>query len=234
MSIIDEFIVQIAESIIQIMLYSAGAIWYTLFIETTQERGKFEWIQAFFSACAGGRRGVVNTMKKNYGFIYGKLEIKILILFILRRLPEPISFDTLTELTICDEGISYFYYAECIEELVKTEHVRFKDNMYSVTEKGVRNGGILEDSLPFTVRMIAGNTTSALRATMDRDAMIKTSHATNPEGGCMVKLAMSDGVGDIISMEMFAANEQQASELESGFRKNAESIYNALVEMMLD
>ena len=56
-------------------------------------------------------------MKRQFGFIHEKLEIKILILFILRHMSEPISFDVLTELTMCDDGIGYFDYMECVAEL---------------------------------------------------------------------------------------------------------------------
>jgi len=172
-------------------------------------------------------------MKGNFGFIHEKIEIKVLILFILRRLAEPIAFNELAELTMCDDGISYFVFADCVAELVKTEHIKLEDNMYSVTEKGERNGWITENSLPYSVRTKAEDSASALRAAQNRNAMIRTSHSDNPEGGCTVKLSLSDGVGDILSLELFSANERQSRDLENGFRKNAEGIYHAIIEMIL-
>ena len=44
----------------------------------------------------------------NFGFIHGELDTKILILFILRRLPRPVDADTLAELCFCDTGVSWF------------------------------------------------------------------------------------------------------------------------------
>ena len=172
-------------------------------------------------------------MKGNFGFIHEKTEIKILILFILRRLPGPVTFDMLTELAMCDDGIGYFDYAECVEELLQTEHIWVKDDKYAITAKGVRNGSITESSLPFTVRQQAEKATAAARAAHNRDSMIKTSHYLAPEGGCHVDLTLSDGVGDIVRMELFTANEQQADELEKGFREKAESIYHALIDLLL-
>jgi len=169
----------------------------------------------------------------NFGFIHEKLEIKILILFILRRLPEPVTLDVLTELAMCDDGISYFDFTECVAELVSTEHIKLEDNMYSVTVKGARNGATTEYSLPYSVRTKAEESASAIRSAQNRNSLIKTLYTVNPEGGCIVRLSMSDGVGDIISMELFAANERQAQELEKGFRKDAESIYHALIKMII-
>lgn len=174
-------------------------------------------------------------MEKNFGFIHDKLDIKILILFILRRLSAPVPIGQLTELTMCDSGISYFDFTDCVGELVASEHIRLEDNKYSLTEKGRRNGEITEVNLPYSVRMKAEESTSVLRTEQNRDAMIKTSHTQNLSGeDCAVKLSLSDGVGEIVSMELFAANETQALNLEKGFRKNAEKIYNALIELILE
>ena len=175
----------------------------------------------------------LRTMRGNFGFIHEKIEIKILILFILRHLPEPVPYDMLTELVMCDDGISYFDYTECIADLIKTEHIRFDENRYSLTVKGARNGEITENSLPFSVRVKAEKITSAFRAAQSRDSMIKTHHVTNPEGGFTVGMGLSDGLGTIISLDVFTANEQQAAFMEKNFRNNAERIYNALMDMLL-
>jgi len=173
-------------------------------------------------------------MKRNFGFIREKLEIKILILFILRRLPEPVSFDMLTELTLCDDGISYFDYTECVAELVKTEHIRLKDEKYSLTEKGIRNGTILEDSLPGSIRSQVESSTVAARRELSRNSQIKTFYTANPNGSCKVTMTLSDGIGDVASVELLAGSKQQARALIRGFRKNAENIYNAIIELILN
>lgn len=134
---------------------------------------------------------------------------------------------------MCDDGIGYFEYAECVAELVKTEHIRIEDGKYSITAKGVRNGGFTENSLPFTVRMKADKRISEIRMVQSRNAMIKASHSMEPNGGCMVELALSDGIGEIVKMELLAHDEEQAVALENGFKKNAEHIYHELVEILL-
>ena len=88
------------------------------------------------------------------GFIRDKLEIKFLILYITARVIEPIPFDTVLDLTLCDDAIDYFDFSECLADLVKTEHLTLsEDGLYAITEKGLRNSRICESSLPYSVRL---------------------------------------------------------------------------------
>ena len=171
-------------------------------------------------------------MLENFGFIHERIEIKVLILFILRRLPEPITIEELTELTMCDDGISYFEVADCIASLVKTQHLHLENGLYSLTAKGKHNGEILEKNLPYTIRTRTEDATAYARASQNRNALIKTSSIAGKNGGYNVTLSLSDGIGDIISMELFTSNERQVSDLEKGFRENAEKIYHAIIEML--
>ena len=173
-------------------------------------------------------------MRRNFNFIFEKIEIKILILYILRRLPTPVTFEVLTELTMCDEGISYFDFTECVDELIKTGHLRLKDDLYSLTTKGIRNAEVTENSIPYPMRRKVENITSTVRNALSRDEMIKTLYTANPDGSYTVALSLSDGLGDIVSMSLYSANEKQALDLEKGFRKNAENIYLSLVDTILN
>ncbi|SHH49470.1 protein of unknown function [Sporobacter termitidis DSM 10068] len=173
-------------------------------------------------------------MEERLGFIREKLDIKILILFVLSRLTEPVTFEKLSELVLCDEGITYFDFAECVDELVKTEHIVSDGHTYAITEKGRRNGEITENSLPFSVRLKAEKSTDELRYQMGRKSMISANHVIRRKGGYTVELSLSDGISDIISMKLYAANETQAQALEDGFIKNAEDIYNNILKLILD
>ena len=172
-------------------------------------------------------------MKRNFGLIRDKIDIKILILFIMRRLPEPVPLEEIMELTMSDDGVGYFDFMECLAELVKTEHLQYKDDKYSVTSKGERNGGLTEDNLPYSVRNNMENTVFKHRSLQIRNAMIKTYHTKKPDGTYKAMLLLLDGVGEVFSMEMFAVNKQHAIAVENGFRKRAERIYNMLIEMIL-
>jgi len=172
-------------------------------------------------------------VKRGFRFVHDKLEIKILVLFILRRLPEPVTFDELVDLLMCYDGISYFECAECLAELIETGHLLINADKYILTKKGARNGEITENNLPDGVREKAERISSSFRAVQSRNSMIKASHSKEQDGSCKVSLSLSDGIGNIVSLELYATNEKQARSLEKGFRANAETVYNKLIEAIL-
>ena len=173
-------------------------------------------------------------MKRNRGFIREKLDIKILILFIMRHLTEPIPLEALTVLVMDDDAISYFDFMECVIDLVRTQHLEYSDEKYSLTDKGARNGEITENSLPFNVRVQMENAAFEYSGSQNRNAMIHASHKANSDGSCMVSLSMSDGLGEVFSAQLHATSEKQALSLEKGFRKNAEKAYNMLLEAIIN
>ena len=173
-------------------------------------------------------------MFDNFGFIHNQIEVKVLILFIMRRLSKPVSLEILTGLALCDDAISYFDVTECVANLVETSHLSLENEEYSLTPKGERNGEILEKNLPYSVRIRAEAATTLARASINRDAMIKTERETIDDGGYKVKFSLSDGVGDIMAMELFVANEKQANTLEKTFRNDAEKIYHAIIKMLAE
>ncbi|NLL39459.1 MAG: DUF4364 family protein [Clostridiales bacterium] len=167
------------------------------------------------------------------GFIHSKLEIKILILFVLNRLPHPVLLSDLTEAVMCDDGIGYFDYIEALTELIKTQHISEEKGYYSITQKGIRNGTITENSIPYSVRFKAERKTMKLSYVMNRNAMIKTDTSRREDGGYTVHLSLSDGMGDILSMEILVGSETQAHIIEKKFHKDAEELYDNIMKLLL-
>ena len=167
----------------------------------------------------------------NFGFIHDKLDIKILILFILRRLPAAVDPETLLELCQCDSGIGYFDYSDCLSELMETGHVEKNDEGYVITEKGKRNADAVESSLPYSVSMKALRLIAPVEERMRRAAMIVARHETGDEG-TTVELSMGDGKGTLIQLRLLCAGEDQARTMEKRFRKDAEGYYQKIMELL--
>ncbi len=166
-----------------------------------------------------------------YGFIHEKLDIKLLILFVLRRLPGVVEHETLRGLVMCDGGIGYFDYTDCLSELVTGGNVEETKEGFAITEKGARNIDEVESSLPYSVRKKASRLLAPLQEKMRRDNSIVTKHEVT-EHGCTVSLSMGDGMGDLIRLSFVCAGEEQAKKIETNFRRDAENYYQQIAALL--
>ena len=139
--------------------------------------------------------------------------------------------ETLTDLALSEGNTGYFEYSECLAELVDSHQVEQEGNLYKISERGARNCEIVESSLPMTVRQKMEKNIKPVADELRRRAMITASHET-ADNVCRVHLALSDGMGEILNLQMLCGGEEQAEKLEENFRKNAEKYYTQIMELL--
>ena len=165
---------------------------------------------------------------EEHGFIREKLDIKILILFVLSNLSGRIDPETLGDLCLFDGGVGYFDYIECLDELTSAGHVTKDEDGYLITEKGRKNAEAVATSLPYSVRSKALRLLEPVDERLRREAMITATHSVE-DNICTVSLSMSDSQGEIISMRFICADEDQARRIRKKFGKDAEKIYEKVI-----
>lgn len=170
------------------------------------------------------------------GFIQGKREIKFLILYVASRLIEPAPFEAMQELTMCDEGIDFFDFSECLGDLVSSGHLTLSDDgLYAVTEKGVRNGRICETDLPYSVRLAADRNVTVYNQKLKRRAQVKSEVVPRENGTYTVSLSFSgDADESILKMELMVPKERMANDLAKRFRENAEQLYSGVLDALFE
>ncbi|MCR5089054.1 MAG: DUF4364 family protein [Oscillospiraceae bacterium] len=167
----------------------------------------------------------------NLGFIYESLDLKILILFILRRLPGEIEQDRLQELCQLDGAVSYFDFAVCLDDLQENGQLTREDGYCCITDRGRSNAETVESSLPYSVRLHTEAACAEEAERILRSRNITARHSVQ-HGICMMELGLNDGVSDILHMELLCADETQARKLEKNFRRHAEDIYQEIMTLL--
>ena len=180
-----------------------------------------------------GRRKAAERMSR-FGFIHDKMEIKFLVLYIMARVVSPIDFPTLTELTMCDEGVDYFDFAEAVAELVETGHLKLEEEHYSITDKGRHNGEAWESSLPFSVKHKCNANLAKLNGVLRRNAQVRTQVLPRKDGSLTARMTLDDEGGNIMTIELLCVNEEQAARLSEGFKAKPERVYNEVLAALLD
>ena len=156
------------------------------------------------------------------GFIQDKLEIKFLILYVAARLIEPVPFEAMQELTMCDDGIDFFDFSECLSNLVESQHLTLSDDgLYAITEKGLHNGAICESSLPYSVRLRADKNITIFNQKLKRRAQIQSDIAPRRNES-----------QPILKMELMVPKEVMAKDLAERFQKNPEQLYTGVLNTL--
>ena len=171
-------------------------------------------------------------MDNHFGFIRDKLDIKILLLYILEKLPGPVEAVLLSDLALFDGGFTWFDYTDCLAELVETGHVTEEDDRYEITEKGRRNVAAVGTSIPYSVRAKADRLTAPVASRMRRERQIETASEPQPDGSSAVSLRLSDGVGEVVALRLHVPDGDTAAAVEARFRKNAEKIANRIIDLL--
>lgn len=169
------------------------------------------------------------------GFIQDKLEIKFLILYIASRVMEPVPLAGMQELTMIDDGIDYFAFSECLNDLVKTEHLSLTDDgLYAITPKGLRNSEICQSSLPYSVRLRADKELAFYNQELLRRSQIKGRYHRRENGTYTVELSLNDDVDNLMQLQLMVANEEIANDLKRRFEKDPESLYGKILKSLFD
>ena len=170
----------------------------------------------------------------HFGFIHEKMDIKVLILYVLNQLPAQVDSLTLSDLVFCDDGIGYFDYSDCLAELVETGQVTENQGKYQITETGSRNVETVETTLPYSVRAKARRKAEPVAERMRRAAMVKAEHIRQEDGTFLVSLGVTDGVSDLLNMTIMAPAESMAEQMEQTFRASAEHIYHEVLRILTE
>ena len=168
------------------------------------------------------------------GFIQDKLEIKFLILYIAARVEEPAPFDTILDLTLCDDALDYFDFSDCRADLVRTEHLTVDQNgLYTITDKGRRNGAACESSLPYSVRQRCDKNLETWNRKLRRQRQVKSSVEQRPNGTYTARFQLTDDKGGVMDLKLMMVDQAQAKAAAKRFREEPETFYSQIIQLFL-
>ena len=169
------------------------------------------------------------------GFIHDMMDVKVLILYVTQRCNYPVSIQELYELCYQDECLSYFDVCTAVPQMEESKHLeQTEDGKYRITEKGKEALALTEDSIAFTVRQRAENAVARFNRQIRRSSFVKTQVVPGKDGECAVVMSLDDEMGNLMTLELTAPNQRQATRLSQLFEQKAESVYNLVMMELLD
>ena len=169
------------------------------------------------------------------GFIHDMMDVKILILLVAARSNYPMTCQEIYELCYQDDCVSYFEVCTAIPQKVKSGHLKEVElDRFEITEKGRQDGALTEDSIAFTVKQRAENAVARFNRQVRRSSLVKTQILPRENGDYSVVMGLDDDLGNLMTLELFAPNQQQAVRLGKLFEGKAEEVYNLVMAELLD
>lgn len=169
------------------------------------------------------------------GFLHNKLDVKVLILFILARIDTPLSGQEIYEVAYQDESLNYFTLAESLPELVQSEHiVQNESGRYSITDKGRQHGSYVEDSLAVpVVQKVSAAITDKLTQ-LRREGYITTSVTQDEQGYWIVTLRYQDEALPMMNLSLMAPNEALGQAMAKNLKQHADALYKHNLDVAID
>lgn len=169
------------------------------------------------------------------GFIHDKLEIKVLALYLLSRVEEPVEFAALTDLALCDPGVDYFRFAEAAAELCQSGHIHAgEDGRYSITEKGLRNCVDSESTLSPVVRRRCDGRLAEFNDRLRRQRQVRAAVVPGGEGEFFVRLTLDDDGGNLMTLSLLTAAAEEGERMAERFRARPEQVYHKILAALLE
>lgn len=167
-----------------------------------------------------------------YGFSGQKLDMKKLILFILKSSGGPIDRQTLSGIATLDDNADYFLFSDAFAELVEYAQALDSENGVEILPRGATVAAIIERDVPSTLRRAVEAELSERRARALRDGCIRVREREE-NGAVYVDCELTDGIAPIMSLSLLVASREQAGTAAKSFRRKAEIIYGHILETML-
>lgn len=169
------------------------------------------------------------------GFLHTKMDVKILLLFVLSRIGVPVDISVLYEICYQDESLNYFMLSECLTELVFSGHVNEdQNNKFVITEKGRNQGAIVEDSLAIPVVNKVSAAIEKKKNEFQRANSISADYAQSADGNWYASLTYTDGNAELLRVTLYASDEQTAAGMADNLLKNISDVYKCCMDAAID
>ena len=164
--------------------------------------------------------------------------LKLLILYILRKLDRPIGSMELTDYIVEERLMDYATYQQRVNELVLSGHIASivdeGKTQYKISDAGLGLLSEMLDLIPQTEKNRVERTLRKLDRRIINNRSVKADYTPVDEHGGVVHLRIKEGDLTIMGMEIAIASKKEARAICRNFKSNTSKIYAGIVDLLLD
>jgi len=163
-------------------------------------------------------------------------ENKVLILYILNKLENPITNDGLLRLVLSVMDMNYFYFQQFLLDLLENQYIARFDidgkHTYSITEKGQEALELTNDMLPGIMKLkVDTSFQSELTSTAEEESIV-AEFTPRSENDYTVTCKINENNTCIFEVSVFAGSREEAKKIVDNWKENAYRIYPEILNSL--
>ena len=164
-------------------------------------------------------------------------ENKLLLLYILKTLREPISNSQITDMVLENSFINYFTLQQYLNELDTSGFINYQEindkNLIIITEKGEKVLSFFQDRISPNKKAIFDNYIAEKLDLIKKELTIQSDYLPVDENNYLVDLKAFEGESILIDLKISVPTKKYASDLCENWKNNSSLIYNEIINTLL-
>lgn len=165
-------------------------------------------------------------------------ENKVLILYLLNKLPDGIKSDNLFKIVSSANGINYFYFQELLTDLIDTNLVgsftRDEDIFIKITSEGENALSLTKSLLPGILKLKADSVFKDEISAIVEESSIITEYIPKDENNYTVKCKIVEKNETLFEVSAFAGSRERAKQISDNWKNNANDLYPKIIDLLLN
>lgn len=165
-------------------------------------------------------------------------ENKVLILYLLNKLPDGIKNDNLYKIVSSANNINYFYFQELLTDLIETNFVgsftKDEDTVVKITSEGQNALSLTKSLLPGILKLKADNIFKEEVSNIAEESSIITEYIPKDENNYTVKCKIVENNETVFEVRTFAGYRERAKRIVDNWNTHANSIYPKILNILLN
>lgn len=163
-------------------------------------------------------------------------ENKLLVLYVIKSLKQPISNTQLTEIILENNFINYFTLQQYISELEYSDFVKYieknEKKLISITDKGEKVLSFFNDRIAPIKRDIIDNYISKTIDNIKKELTIHSDYTIEKNNSFIVNLKALEDETLLIDLKISVPTKKQATSLCNRWKENPSDIYTKIVQVL--
>ena len=156
-------------------------------------------------------------------------ENKVLILYLLNKIDQPITNDGLLRLVLSIMDMNYFYFQQFLLDLLEIKYIisfeKEGKQVYQITQKGIETLELTHDIIPGIIKLKADMTfENKLKETKEQES-ITAEYTPESENHYTVTCKINENNNCIFQISVFAGSREEAKKIVDNWKENAYRIY---------